>query len=222
MQSAGIFLQYASAVAFGVLAIRLIRSGSAWLVPFFTALCAVSAAHGLTWTRHGHVQFFLIEPLLLSLKACSVVEAFLFVARRVPIQEGRAIAGLLAFIGSIGVFMTLGVFDRGTLMGFYKSVRLNAHSFMALAGVFGILVMMIKPIRFSPAERNHAIILTVYLVKFVTIEMQRGLATDEGSRYSVLLAISMVWSLACCVAWLNWGIPVAPFRKDRPVGQIAG
>lgn len=213
-------LQYACAGAFAFLTFQLIRSRSAWIVPFFTALCAVSALHGLTWTRHGHTQFFLVEPLLLSLKFCSSVEAFLFVARRVPSQEGRAIAGLLACIGSIGVFITLGVFDRSTLMGLYKSIRLNAHSFMALASVFGMLVMMIKPIRFSPSERNHAIILTVYLLKFVTVEMFRGTATDEGPGYSWLLAISMAWSLACCAAWMKWGVSARPNTRPASLQSV--
>lgn len=195
-------LQFVCVALFYALGFHLLYTRLAWLIPFFTTLCFVSGTHLLFWTPHAHTWFYVMEPITLSFQACAAIETFLFAARRLPARESRAILVLLAGLGTAVAFKVWGVIDSTDLMGNYKALRLEVHVFLSMATVFGALVLMIKPVKFTRFEIGHAAILTVYLLKFTVIELVRGRATSEDDVYQWFLKMGMIWTALCTSAWL--------------------
>ena len=195
-------LQFTGVALFFAVAIQLIRTRLAWLVPFFTALCVVSGIHLMLWSPHAHSVFYVMEPLTLALRICAAIEVLLFAIRRLPHKESVGLLIMLAGLGTVGAFMVWGTISADDSMFPYKAVRLEVHTFLSMAMVFGVLAMLIKPIYFPRFEIAHGVILTVYLLKFTIIELVRGRHVAEDAFYYNWLTIGMVWTLICCSSWL--------------------
>jgi len=196
-------LQFACTALFFAIAIQLIRTKTAWLLPFFTALCVISGIHLAFWSPHAHTVFYVMEPLTIALRICAAIEVLLFAVRRLPRKESIGILIMLAGLGAAAAFIVWGTIAASDEMFPYKAVRLEVHTFLSMALAFGIMAMLIKPVYFPRFEITHGSILTTYLLKFAVIELVRGRHVAEDAFYYNWLLIGMVWTFVCCSAWLT-------------------
>lgn len=218
-----ITLRLACILSFSWLLVRLTRSGVGWTtVPFFSTLCVLIVVNSIVWTPQRNAWFFIIEPAFLSLQTCAVIETLMFVLRLIPRREGRSLTALLACLGVVGASVVYGVFDTTTTMNTYRTVRLEVHTALSMATVFGLAAMTIKPAPLLRFERRHAAILTVYLLKFTAIELAWGRDTSIGVSYNVQQVVSMCWSVGCAAAWVHTLLPSSLPRSDRPGADGSG
>ena len=204
MDTLRLILQYACAAGFGLLTIRQFRTRSVYLVRAFTALCLLITINSALWaTSWRTTQFYLLEPLLLALQFAAVVELVASVIPKMPAEEGQGLLITLSGLGLAGAFLASLMYPEiRTQMQIYKTIRFSVHTGLLISSIAGSAYFFLKPSRFTRAEKCHASILLLYLLKFVVLESARGIRADEDLTYEVISAVSMSWSLVCCLLWL--------------------
>lgn len=158
-------LRFVVATGYLILAWRLYRARVTFRAPCFASYCALMVVD-LCWSPMSVWDLWTIEPWLLTLRFCSIVEAAsqateVAVWHRPRIRRYLILFGLAAALPAAA--LTRGLFPGTSPMSWYYSIRQTMHVWMA----FGCLAMFLcYMLDWSQLDRRafwHFALLTVYL-----------------------------------------------------------
>ncbi len=181
---------------------ELWASGSFWLCPFFSCYVAALCIYYPLWNPYWMPMQQFSEPILLALKVCAALEAYMLATESVSCAERKALLGTLLGIACAGMLVTFGFVNGAPL----TVIRQYAHVALALASCFGVLAMWVYPPMIWPRVRNHGITLAVYFVNFAVTGF---LPRITGADWLVTSSCFFAGSLICVGLWLWRGLLVS-------------
>lgn len=200
-------LLVAVSAGYGAVLAKMMATGAIWLWPLFWSYLFITALKSATWAWPAAMDAWTpYEPLVVGLKALAALEAFREVVKPLSSrQRWRLFLGLLCAAG-IGVAVACQA-PAETPARAWVRTRQIAHVGLASFAVSGCLWWWARLGRTAvePRVRQHAIILTVWLVAYAAsgaIDYKAG--ATEARRWTLYYLQGAVFRIptACCLlAW---------------------
>lgn len=188
-------VQIAGVLAFLSLTVHLLRSGRFLSLPFFTSYCALMVVD-LIWHPTKLTQAMWIQPWILSLEACSVIEAAGLAVDQIRGDQRRYLLLCLACVGVMIGSRAAGFYPLVDLGGWYRT--LTQGSRLTLAGwLFAMVIyqwLNRESARWDWLWVPHLRILAAYMI------MRGGWSflARPGMGWETHSQIRIAWLLAVC------------------------
>ncbi len=211
------WLHWATAAGYAFLFVELIRSGAMWRLQFFWVWTAAMALWLMIWEPYNVPKLVSLQPMLLSLRVCVVIEAFVLVTRGMAPRERRWIFLVMLACAAAGIRVTFGYIQGDRPLDWYLAIKQHAHLGLAIAALFSGLAIWNKPPRLGKAFRNHGLILIFYSLTDAAIGFVKG--PSMGDQMIAVRCLFWAVSLLCMWMWLGWVLP--EFKPRHPVLKVS-
>ncbi len=189
-------LEIASVCSFAVLAVHLVRSSRFLSLPFFAAYCALMVVD-LAWHPLTIAHGMWIQPWILALEFCAVIEAAALASDKIREYQRRELLLFLLFIGLAGAARGSGFYSTADAAGWYRAVTQQVRVGLAVLCVAICLYELFnRDIRWDRLWIPHLRILGAYMV-------MRGIwsfMARPGMGALIHRQIRIAWLVAVC-AW---------------------
>lgn len=165
------------------------------------------------WSPHTVLANLFIEPWLISLRFCAVVEAVGLCLAKARTRERKLILLLMLCVGVAGMFALHGYLMGPTLAEAYRAARQHIHVALALACVMGAACYALERLKVEPQPRNHFLILTAHLCLIAALGFFNP-GKGQGRLYREIHIWYFAGSCACIAVWLRSG-PLFFFALER-------
>ncbi len=192
--------EYAAAFAFFLLLFYLVRSGRILPLPFFTAYCLVMVID-LIWHPTKLSAAIWIQPWIISLEACCVIEASSLVAERIQSDDQLQLALFLTCVGLLICAEVAGFYSLDVFGGWYRTMTQSSR--LILAGWMWALVIyqsMNGQDRWNGIWLPHLRIFSFYMI----LRAVWSFLATPGMGANAHHLIRIAWLLAVCEWVMVW------------------
>ena len=196
-------LRWITAALWSVVLIQWFRWQNLFVAPWFAGYLLFSLVQ-IVWRPHTVKPNLFIEPALLSLRFCSVIEAVRLCFATSREKERRWLIWLMLYIGALAMVILwgLGYRDVSGLSVAYASIRQYFHVALALACVMGAVCFAEAGVHVDRIPRNHFLILAAHLVFLAVLGFFRPATGLQWREIHIWYFASVCGCLAC---WLRLG-----------------
>jgi len=212
------WLRWIAAAGYGGLFVALVRSGACWRVGFFTAWVLAMGVYLGFWEPYNVPLLVGCQPLLLALRFCVAVEAFLLATERIGPIGRRWIVVVMAAVGWAGMQISSGYYGGDRALDWYLGIRQQSRVGLGLAGLVGMGMLWNSPTRIEAMVKRHGLTLVGLFVVDAAAGFVRGPAM--GERMIAVRCGFWVVSILCIGSWLRWGA-ACRFKPRKTILHLA-
>lgn len=198
-----------TAIGYALLFASLIRSKRYGLVPFFTLYIAAMVPAVALWNPNNATSLFIAGAILMILRICVAIEAFLLVSTWLALSERRGFLVAVIFFAGAFAVLTVGYYSEPGAMNWYKAARQNVHVSLSVASLCGVGLIWLKSRTLDPWVKKHGLIVTLYFSFYALVSFVK---TGKGEAVKWYMADSL-FSIGVCICiwlWLSLTVPKLP------------
>ena len=176
-----------------------IRAG--WRYPAWLLLMPLTALGALTYDPNT------ISPLwylILLARMAAALEAAYWFQRTLPVDSGRPLIWLAAFILTLTVGVMLALHSGPSAMSHYLLIRGVVHGSFGFVGVVALLAMWASNLSID----RHALVVTLYLMTFAATQAAATLIAHDkihgNEKWAIMDAASRLAHIAMLGWWCRW------------------
>jgi len=196
-----LIIQILAAFAYFALAIRLLRSGRFLSLPFFFGYSCLMILD-LLWHPVTIREVIWIEPWLLCLRFCLVIEAACLIADKTDRNWRRWLLLFLLFFGIVGSTRVAGFYPLTDLADWYRTVRQTAHVGLAVICLsLWIFQAMDQDIKWDRIWLPHCRIVSAYMIARAAFSFAVKPGADVEYHHTVRIFALVCYSTLIAI-WL--------------------